>query len=91
MIQKFAAIERNAVENHSATGAVYGVGPTPEKAIQDAKIQSGDADSEYDVIAITDAAYEVVLAQGGEPDALVVDTHQRCILTREEYLWTVET
>jgi hypothetical protein len=81
---KFAAIESGACHHHNAVGVVYGIGLTPGEAIADAREVSCDPDSEYDVIAITDAAFEEVQKFGGSPGDVSVNTHDRIIRTHTE-------
>ncbi len=70
--RRFAAIDAT----DPISGAVYGLGSTPEAAIADARRGSGDATSEYRIVKITPAADAYVAGRGGAPAAdLEVSRH----------------
>jgi hypothetical protein len=52
--------------------AVYGIGATEEDAVADARRQSHDPESCYDVIPCTEAAHRLVEDEGGAPGTVYV-------------------
>lgn len=81
--QNFAAIDYDACHTHSHSGAIYGIGHTPAEAIADAR-RSGDPESRYDVVEVSDAAYAHIKDRGGAPGSVAIDTHERYIRTHAE-------
>jgi hypothetical protein len=83
MTMKFAAIDAGS-SNHATTGAVYGIGLTPEEALEDARSSDPGGNGEYDTLPITEAAYREVQTFGGAPGDVVVNTHVGIVHTHEE-------
>ena len=86
----FAAVEPGT----ALTGAVYGVGETPDAARQDAVEEGGQYEDKegahFAIVHCTPGAAQHVLAQGGDPSAdLTVTARGICLRSEEEDGWAL--
>ena len=70
-----------AIDSSNITGAVYGIGTSPEAALRDAR---RGAEGFYSTVAITPAAYRYVQEIGGAPSRELLVTARGVSLLGEE-------
>lgn len=72
-----------AIDEGSITGAVYGIGRTPDEALADARQWSGSDEGVYSVVPCSESAYAIIQRMGGEPNRAIAVSSMG-VMTRAE-------
>jgi hypothetical protein len=73
-----------AIDSSNVTGAVYGIGSTPEEAIRDASREVGVDASDLAAVPLTDGAREHIEEHGGGPSPVLSVSLRGVTLRSEE-------